>query len=66
MGAQRVHYDPATRQLRFDDPGVRIDLGGIAKGYAVDRVATALEEKGFRRYMVEVGGEVARPAPRPP
>ncbi|MGB3621501.1 FAD:protein FMN transferase [Ketobacter sp. MCCC 1A13808] len=35
-----------------------LDLSAIAKGYAVDRVAQALEDLGVRRYMVEVGGEI--------
>lgn len=38
--------------------GVVGDLSAIAKGYAVDRVAEALEGAGIARYMVEVGGEV--------
>ena len=41
------------------DPRVQIDLSGVAKGYAVDRVASRLEsEAGIQRFMVEVGGEV--------
>lgn len=35
-----------------------LDLSAIAKGYAVDRVAEALERNGIRRYLVEVGGEI--------
>lgn len=35
-----------------------LDLSAIAKGYAVDRVAQALEDLGIRRYLVEVGGEI--------
>ncbi len=37
---------------------LRCDLSAIAKGYAVDRVATLLEERDFGNFMVEVGGEV--------
>ena len=37
---------------------LEIDLSAIAKGYAVDRVANAIEELGYERIMVEVGGEV--------
>jgi thiamine biosynthesis lipoprotein len=53
------------RLLEIEDGGVRkldpllaCDLSAIAKGYAVDLVAGALEELGFHDYMVEVGGEV--------
>ncbi len=39
-------------------PGVELDLSGIAKGYAVDRVSTVLTELGFPEHLVEVGGEI--------
>ena len=38
---------------------VEIDLSAIAKGYAVDRVALALETAGVKNYLVEVGGEIS-------
>ena len=39
-------------------PDVEIDLSGIAKGYAVDRVSAALTELGLTEHLVEVGGEI--------
>lgn len=44
--------------LRKSSPLVTCDLSAIAAGYAVDRVAAALEREGFTRFMIEVGGEV--------
>ena len=38
-------------------PGLQLDLGAIAKGYAVDRVANLLLERGFSDFLVEIGGE---------
>ena len=38
--------------------GLEVDLSGIAKGYAVDRVASAIRSVGFANFMVEIGGEV--------
>jgi thiamine biosynthesis lipoprotein len=38
--------------------GLQIDLSSIAKGYAVDEIATLIESRGAIRYMVEIGGEV--------
>ena len=35
-----------------------MDLSGIAKGYAVDRLSAALTELGFAEHLVEVGGEL--------
>lgn len=47
-----------ARAIRFTDPDVRIDLGGIAKGYAVDRAAGILREHGFHDGLVNVGGDL--------
>ena len=60
---QRVGW----RMLTLDDrrataakarPDMRADLSGIAKGYAVDRAAQALDALGYGDYMVEAGGEI--------
>lgn len=59
VGARRVRYEPATRTLRFDDPGVRIDLGGIAKGYAVDVAAESLRAHGCTSALVDLSGNMA-------
>jgi thiamine biosynthesis lipoprotein len=42
----------------FQPGGLRLDLNGIAKGFAVDQVAAALDRSGARSYLVEVGGEL--------
>ncbi len=38
--------------------GLRLDLGGIAKGYAVDRVAGMLAERGNTDFLVDAGGDI--------
>ncbi len=58
VGARRVHYDPTTLLLSFDDPGVRIDLGGIAKGYAVDVAAESLKAHGVTDALVDLSGNM--------
>jgi thiamine biosynthesis lipoprotein len=50
-----VELDPATRSIALH-PGVRLDLGGIGKGYAVDRVATLLARAGPT--LVDAGGDL--------
>ena len=55
VGTAHVHLDPATRQVRLD-PGTRLDLGGIAKGYAVDLALVALRKAGARGGLVDLGG----------
>lgn len=44
--------------IRKHAPGLTIDLCGIAKGYALDRVADGLVEAGLTSAMIEIGGEV--------
>ena len=50
----RTSPEPA---LRKSVPGLTLDLSGVAKGFAVDRVAQALDKVGLPDYLVEVGGE---------
>lgn len=40
------------------EPGIRLDLSGVAKGFGVDKVAEHLEARGITDYLVEVGGEL--------
>jgi len=54
---RQVELDPHTRQVHFGRPGVRIDLGGIAKGYAVDRAIALLQERGIKHALVSAGGD---------
>jgi thiamine biosynthesis lipoprotein len=54
---RHVHLDPATRGVRFARAGVRIDLGGFAKGHAVDNAIAILRRLGVRHAMVAAGGD---------
>lgn len=45
--------------VRFRHPGVRIDLGGIAKGFAVDRALEVLRASGVASGLVNAGGDLA-------
>lgn len=54
-GADHVHLDPATRSVRFDLEGIELDLGGIAKGYALDLAAEVLREHGIVRALLHGG-----------
>jgi FAD:protein FMN transferase len=44
--------------LRFHDPRVQIDLGSIAKGYAIDRAVASLRRFGIEKAVVDVGGDL--------
>ena len=54
---RHIHLDAKNRTIRFDMPGVRIDLGGIAKGYAVDKSIALLRKCGIKDAMVTAGGD---------
>lgn len=54
---RHVRLNAARRQVFFERPGMRIDLGGIAKGYAVDRAMSILKAGGIERAMVNAGGD---------
>jgi thiamine biosynthesis lipoprotein len=49
--------DPKKQTVQFSQKGVRIDLGGIAKGYSVDRGIEVLQSFGFTRAFVSAGGD---------
>jgi FAD:protein FMN transferase len=54
---RHIELLPKQLAIRFRRPGVRIDLGGIAKGYAVDRGIAVLRARGIDRAMVNAGGD---------
>ncbi len=54
---RQLKLDPAKRTIAFGKPGMRIDLGGIGKGYAVDRGIDILKARGITHAMVNAGGD---------
>jgi thiamine biosynthesis lipoprotein len=54
-GLRSLELDPDHLTVRAAGDGVRIDLGGIGKGYAVDGMADVLEEWGLERALVHGG-----------
>jgi thiamine biosynthesis lipoprotein len=54
---RQLRLDAQRRTVAFGKPGMRIDLGGIAKGYAVDRGIAILASRGVTRAMVNAGGD---------
>lgn len=64
VGWERLHFDRATRTLA-QPGGVWLDFSGIAKGFAVDQVASALRALGLSDFLVEIGGELRGVGHRP-
>jgi thiamine biosynthesis lipoprotein len=57
VGWQHLQLDAKSRSIRFARQGMRIDLGGFAKGHAVDRAVTLLARRGVRHAYVSAGGD---------
>jgi len=53
-----VILDKAARTVKLRREGMRLGLGGIAKGYAVDRAARVMRDNGFGDFMVQAGGDL--------
>lgn len=66
IGYQHVVLNAAERTIRFDQAGVELDLGGIAKGYAVDRAVALLKRRGVARALVSAGGSTIYGLGAPP
>lgn len=66
VGYQKVKLDPAKRTVRLLTPGMQLDLGGIAKGYAADEALKLLREKhGITRALVAAYGDITCGDPPP-
>ncbi len=53
-----VEMDPAARTIRLRRPGMAMGFGGIAKGYALDRMRAILTDAGVRDFVLYSGGQV--------
>jgi thiamine biosynthesis lipoprotein len=66
VGARHVILNAADRTIRFDEPGVALDLGGIAKGYAVDRVVDLFKRDHITAALISAGGSTIYGMGAPP
>lgn len=55
---RRIVLDPAARTVYLPETGMKLGLGGIAKGYALGRAAALLGERGFADFLLVSGGQV--------
>jgi len=58
VGYRLVRLDPRHRAVELLKPGVRLDLGGIAKGYAADEALGVLAKRGIRSALIDAGGDI--------
>ena len=58
VDALEISYNKTTREISFADSQMKIDLGGIAKGYTSSRIMDIFKENGITSGLVNLGGNV--------
>jgi thiamine biosynthesis lipoprotein len=58
VGWAKVQLDASQRTVKLATPGMRLDLGGIAKGYAADEVLAIFQKHGVKSALVAAGGDI--------
>ena len=58
IGYQHLNLHPHLPEIRFDTSGIQLDLGGIAKGYALDLAAKQLREANIQTAFLDIGGNL--------
>ena len=59
VGYQKMILDPKTKTVKLAVPGMELDLGGIAKGFAADEVLKVLAKHEITIALVAAGGDIA-------
>jgi thiamine biosynthesis lipoprotein len=65
VGYQKLRLDPRARTATLLAPNMRLDAGGIAKGYAADQALKVLKSRGIKRALVAASGDLALGEPPP-
>jgi thiamine biosynthesis lipoprotein len=65
VGYQALQLDRPGRQVILHKPQMRLDLGGIAKGYAADEAVRAVQKLGIPRVLARASGDIAAADPPP-
>ncbi|OQY04897.1 MAG: hypothetical protein B6I25_06370 [Planctomycetales bacterium 4572_13] len=58
VGYQKLILNAEKQTVRFAKDGMFLDLGGIAKGYAIDKAIEILQDAGVKGAMVDIGGDL--------
>jgi FAD:protein FMN transferase len=59
VGYRNIVLDPEAKTVQLLKPGMQLDLGGIAKGYAADEALQTLKHFGITQALVAAGGDIA-------
>lgn len=58
VGYHDIQLDTANHSVKLVNPGMQLDLGGIAKGYTVDKIFNLFRNNGFDTVLVNGGGDI--------
>jgi len=58
VGSDKIILNSSNNMIEFKLPGMKIDLGGIAKGFALDYAAIKLKKSGIKSCLINAGGQV--------
>ncbi|MFH1621581.1 MAG: FAD:protein FMN transferase [Candidatus Omnitrophota bacterium] len=58
VGFDNIHIDHLNNSIKFKKPSMKVDLGGIAKGYAIDVAVRELKRKGIDSAIINAGGDI--------
>jgi thiamine biosynthesis lipoprotein len=58
VGFEKLKLNRQDRTVKFTVGGMKLDLGGIAKGYAIDKAVEVMQNNGVIGGMVDVGGDI--------
>jgi FAD:protein FMN transferase len=65
VGYKAIHLVPEKRAVELAKRGMRLDLGGVAKGFAMDEALLVLHKHGITRAMIHAGGDITLGDPPP-
>ena len=65
IGYQYLSINPEQMTATLKRPGMRLDAGGIAKGYAADEALRMLEQRGISHALIDAGGDIVAGDPPP-
>lgn len=64
-GYNKVKYRVSSQSIQLRDKGMRLDIGGLGKGYAADEAVKVLQSFGIKSAMIDAGGKLALMDPPP-
>ena len=58
VGFKKIKFHPNEKKVALQTPGMILDMGGIAKGYAADRMLSVMRANGITRCLIDAGGDL--------